>query len=71
MQINSRYDDHDETPSIRTIDSNNRVKCPYCKDKFKKGDKSVELIFNAGPTGTVFICLLHAHELKNSLDKIL
>lgn len=70
MQIDSQYE-HEETPVRVTIDSNNRVKCPYCKNKFKKGDESIKLIFNSGPTGTVYICLLHAHELKNSLEKIL
>ena len=60
MKMYTRYGD-EEIPQFRISDG--RSTCPLCTKKHKRGDKTVYMAFNSGPTGRVFYCMKHAKEL--------
>ena len=64
MKMRTTYGE-EEIPHVRK--SFGREKCPFCESKHKKGDQTVVICINRGPTGHVFYCIKHAKQLATEM----
>lgn len=58
----------EEIPQLKI--SRGKEKCPFCKEKHKKGDATVYIAVNRGPVGRVFYCAKHAKQLAKDILKL-
>jgi hypothetical protein len=82
MKVTSGYGS-DKTPKLVTITTNKTTKCHYCNPNveytqtgnnvvwLEKGERVLQIIHNAGPTGTSHICMKHAEKLREEINSLL
>jgi hypothetical protein len=74
MKVFSSFGRKDSPALVTTTDN---VKCHYCccdeddrSPNIKKGTQCIKFIFNAGPTGSAYVCMKNAKQICDELMKL-